>query len=433
MIGGGRGRGKQKPPNESSFRMRTPIKQSGLFFKGTRKVEPADTNNKGGAILGKVAGLAAKGIGKGVLKVGTVAAKGAATGVKVGKLAGKRIAKSLRTIGKKTGKSFRNSYTNQESDMRNFKQRPRNLRITQHRRNNYNNDNNYNNVDNVNNSPYEASYNQLTKKYLCNPRKLEVILPNNRPRPSIVAKLKNVYYNIPIRKGTKPGSSVTFIQPTPPINNVGQTPICHTKEKPTIVNHIPGYTAKSTFMFNTLKKGLKGLSTGINSNILKKHLSESDININIIKNRLRIANNAMPWLNRLSPETIQRLARATARKSGINANTIENSEELIKTISRESGINLNTAKNTITKGLLRAKSLENTNSINVAQNNSVKGKGTRGLSSITSKMPSLPTSKYVGKTLRRLKSSIPSARNLMPTSKGIKDTLGMMTPSLSLI
>ena len=113
-----------------------------------------------------------------------------------------------------------------------FKQTPksniqRNLRTTQNNRNN------------IKNSPYKPYYNKQTKRYLCNPRELEVVLPNDT-QSSIIAKLNNVYFNIPIPNGTKSGSSITFTQPPPPINNIGQNaPYCHTKEKPIIVNHIP--------------------------------------------------------------------------------------------------------------------------------------------------------------------------------------------------
>jgi hypothetical protein len=380
--------------------------------RGSRKSLPQPKvktqNNKGGAIIGKVAGLAAKGLGKGVLKLGKMAVKGTVKGVgkvgkmavkgtvkgvgkvgkmaikgtakglgkgafKVGKMAIKGTAKGIRTIGKKTaksiGKSFRNSYAKQDGYMRSFKQKNKvnsneNVRITQNKRNNVSN--NRNNVSNnrnndTRNSPYEASYNNQTKSYLCNPRKLEVILPNDAPS-SIIAKIKNVYYNIPIPNGTAPGSTITFNQPTPPVPNVGQnTPYCHTKENPSIVNHIPGSNAssKSTFNFKSIKdklrQGLSSIPKEMNIESLKGKVKDT-----VKKGILHVA--------KFNPNTVKKgisFAENAARASGIKPNkTLGSIGKMVAPSIMRRLQNPNTVNNVMSMGMSMGKKIANRHGFN---------------------------------------------------------------------
>ena len=240
-------------------------------------------------------------------------------GFSMHKSLGKRgfsMPESLRNQGRAMPESLDNSSANQTSGIRSvFEQTPksneRNLRVTQNKRNNVNN-------IIIDNSLYEPYHNKERKKYLCNPRELYIRLPNHRLGPYIIAKLDKIYYKIPIPNGTEPGSLIIFTQPTPPINNIGQNaPQCHTKEKPIIVNHIPGYNSNSRINnsrinFNHIRRSAKNdlAQKRINPESLKKGLSGmvpdslkkslSGINTNFLKNSVK------KGLSRMIPDSLRR-------------------------------------------------------------------------------------------------------------------------------
>ena len=306
MIGGKGGRGGKityhntkprkrawwegKPPPKIEYTrprfgigMRTPIKPTkrSKIFRGNPKVNPENTNNKGGAMLGVGLGRAVGAVAKLTGRIGyglgsTLARQGVSLGRSVGRSAlrqGRATAKAYRKSAAKRAmakrdiakaKSLRNSVAKRDMGKPNS--------IIQGR----NNQNVGNNV--INNSSYKPYHNQVNKRYLCNPTKMEIILPNDTPPPPyIIAELNGIYYRIPIPNGTEPGSKIKFTQPMPPIENVGQTPPdCHTKSKPTIVNHIPLTNSEPT-QFTAKDLGFTESLKGININLLKKAFSSGII------------------------------------------------------------------------------------------------------------------------------------------------------------
>lgn len=445
MIGGKGGRGGKttyhntkprkrawwegKPPPKIEYTrprfgigMRTPIKptKSSKIFRGNPNVKPENTNNKGGAMLGVGLGRAVGAVAKLSGKIGyglgsTLARQGVSLGRSVGRSAlrqgratvkayrkSSKLARDKRAIAK--AKSLRNSVAERamgESFHNSAKQS--NMGETNPIIQGRNNQNVGNNV--MNNSSYKPSYNQVNKRYLCNPTKMEIILPNDTPPPPyIIAELNGIHYRIPIPNGTEPGSKIKFTQPMPPIENVGQTPPdCHTKEKPTIVNDTlknskpTQFTAKGLGFTKSLKginlnllekafssgiipeslksqvkenlksgiiseslkntllqkgfnpqflkdklNGLKSVTGFDTKSLVKKGLNLSGINTKHLNKHLGLARRVVPWIG---PKSMERIATISARASGMNPNNIKKGKKLLQYTSDKSGINYRTARN----------------------------------------------------------------------------------------